>query len=208
MVRAGVVKPSLDYSKAYTLQFVNKGVGLELRPKRYDHRASWPDDMPCRRPSHRLAAQASARPSPTASSALDAARSRRAAGRVRLAARAVRLRQVDGAADDRRAERADRAATSTWRDERPRRRARRTGDIGFVFQEPTLMPWATVAGNVHLPLKLAGIDAPRPRPRIARGAGAGRARRLRRRLSARAVRRHEDARLDRARAGDASRSCC
>jgi len=28
--------------------------------------------------------------------------------------------------------------------------------IGFVFQEPTLMPWATVAGNVALPLKLAG----------------------------------------------------
>src|SRR5947209_14499675 len=23
--------------------------------------------------------------------------------------------------------------------------------IGFVFQEPTLMPWATVAGNVRLP---------------------------------------------------------
>ena len=34
--------------------------------------------------------------------------------------------------------------------------------IGFVFQEPTLMPWATVAANVRLPLKLAGLtpDAP------------------------------------------------
>jgi len=30
-----------------------------------------------------------------------------------------------------------------------------TGDIGFVFQEPTLMPWATVASNVELPLSLA-----------------------------------------------------
>jgi len=30
------------------------------------------------------------------------------------------------------------------------------GDIGFVFQEPTLMPWATVFDNVHLPLKLQG----------------------------------------------------
>ncbi len=29
-------------------------------------------------------------------------------------------------------------------------------DISFVFQEPTLMPWATVFGNVHLPLKLKG----------------------------------------------------
>ncbi|MEZ5823419.1 MAG: ABC transporter ATP-binding protein [Geminicoccaceae bacterium] len=30
------------------------------------------------------------------------------------------------------------------------------GEVGFVFQEPTLMPWATVLDNVHLPLKLAG----------------------------------------------------
>ena len=33
--------------------------------------------------------------------------------------------------------------------------------IGFVFQEPTLMPWATVAANVRLPLKLAGTRAER-----------------------------------------------
>ena len=33
MVRAGVTKPSVDYKKSYTLQFVNKGVGLDLRPK-------------------------------------------------------------------------------------------------------------------------------------------------------------------------------
>jgi NitT/TauT family transport system ATP-binding protein len=32
-------------------------------------------------------------------------------------------------------------------------------DIGFVFQEPTLMPWATVAGNVRLPLALAQAEA-------------------------------------------------
>ena len=29
-------------------------------------------------------------------------------------------------------------------------------DIGFVFQEPTLMPWATVFDNVWLPLRLLG----------------------------------------------------
>jgi NitT/TauT family transport system ATP-binding protein len=32
----------------------------------------------------------------------------------------------------------------------------RPGRIGFVFQEPTLMPWATVARNVSLPLALSG----------------------------------------------------
>lgn len=31
VVRAGLFKPDLDYTKAYTLRFVNKGVGLELR---------------------------------------------------------------------------------------------------------------------------------------------------------------------------------
>jgi NitT/TauT family transport system substrate-binding protein len=33
MVKAGIVKDGIDYKKAYTLQFVNKGVGLDLRPK-------------------------------------------------------------------------------------------------------------------------------------------------------------------------------
>jgi NitT/TauT family transport system ATP-binding protein len=31
------------------------------------------------------------------------------------------------------------------------------GDIGFVFQEPTLMPWGTTLKNVMLPLRLAGM---------------------------------------------------
>ena len=33
MVRVGVIKAGLDYKRAYTLQFVNKGVGVDLRPK-------------------------------------------------------------------------------------------------------------------------------------------------------------------------------
>ena len=33
MVRARVVRPDIDYRKAYTLRFVNKGVGVDLRPK-------------------------------------------------------------------------------------------------------------------------------------------------------------------------------
>jgi NitT/TauT family transport system ATP-binding protein len=33
----------------------------------------------------------------------------------------------------------------------------RAGDIGFVFQEPTLMPWATALRNVMLPLRLRHV---------------------------------------------------
>jgi NitT/TauT family transport system substrate-binding protein len=33
MVKAGVVKPDVDYKKAYTTEFVDKGVGVDLRPK-------------------------------------------------------------------------------------------------------------------------------------------------------------------------------
>jgi NitT/TauT family transport system substrate-binding protein len=34
MSRAGAVRRDVDFRKAYTLQFVNKGVGLDLRPKK------------------------------------------------------------------------------------------------------------------------------------------------------------------------------
>src|SRR5215472_6937106 len=40
----------------------------------------------------------------------------------------------------------------------PQAEAAAPRSIGFVFQEPTLMPWATVAANVRLPLKLAGLE--------------------------------------------------
>jgi NitT/TauT family transport system ATP-binding protein len=39
-------------------------------------------------------------------------------------------------------------------------------DLGFVFQDPTLMPWATVADNVYLPLKLSGVGRRAAIPRI------------------------------------------
>jgi NitT/TauT family transport system ATP-binding protein len=39
-------------------------------------------------------------------------------------------------------------------------------DLGFVFQEPTLMPWATVFDNVYLPLKLQHISRKEAKPRI------------------------------------------
>jgi NitT/TauT family transport system ATP-binding protein len=38
--------------------------------------------------------------------------------------------------------------------------------IGFVFQEPTLMPWASVFDNVALPLKLQGTAANAAAPRV------------------------------------------
>ncbi|MFL5091223.1 MAG: ABC transporter ATP-binding protein, partial [Xanthobacteraceae bacterium] len=38
--------------------------------------------------------------------------------------------------------------------------------IGFVFQEPTLMPWATVFGNVFLPLRLAGVAKTQAAPQV------------------------------------------
>jgi NitT/TauT family transport system ATP-binding protein len=41
-------------------------------------------------------------------------------------------------------------------------------DIGFVFQEPTLMPWASVYDNVWLPLRLRGVSRERPSHRSQR----------------------------------------
>ena len=40
------------------------------------------------------------------------------------------------------------------------------GDIGFVFQEPTLMPWATVWKNVGLPLMLRHVPAAEAEGRV------------------------------------------
>jgi len=45
------------------------------------------------------------------------------------------------------------------------------GDIGFVFQEPTLMPWATVWKNVLLPLKLRGVPAAEADARVSEAIG-------------------------------------
>jgi NitT/TauT family transport system ATP-binding protein len=42
----------------------------------------------------------------------------------------------------------------------------RRRDIGFVFQEPTLMPWATVWTNVYLPLRLERIGRRHAAPRV------------------------------------------
>ena len=38
--------------------------------------------------------------------------------------------------------------------------------LSFVFQEPALMPWRTVAGNVELPLRLEGVTRAEAGPRV------------------------------------------
>jgi NitT/TauT family transport system ATP-binding protein len=40
------------------------------------------------------------------------------------------------------------------------------GRVGFVFQDPTLMPWSTVTDNVLLPFRLAGRVGPAERRRV------------------------------------------
>ncbi|EAW36213.1 ABC transporter ATP-binding protein [Lyngbya sp. PCC 8106] len=44
------------------------------------------------------------------------------------------------------------SGTIQWRDRTDKK------NLAFVFQEPALMPWSTVKGNVRLPLKLAGMS--------------------------------------------------
>ena len=45
--------------------------------------------------------------------------------------------------------------------------ARAREHLAFVFQEPTLLPWLTAAGNVELPLRLRGVPAAARRERAA-----------------------------------------
>ncbi|PZM14549.1 ABC transporter ATP-binding protein [Rhizobium tubonense] len=56
-----------------------------------------------------------------------------------------------------------------WPSSRINSRGLPEGDISFVFQEPTLLPWKNVFGNVHLPLKLRGVSKTAARSQIMDG---------------------------------------
>lgn len=45
--------------------------------------------------------------------------------------------------------------------------AKEPGALSVVLQEPTLMPWATVADNVYLPFRIQGVAKSKVRDRIA-----------------------------------------
>ncbi|MDM9649388.1 ABC transporter ATP-binding protein [Rhizobium sp. S163] len=58
------------------------------------------------------------------------------------------------------------SGTIDWPSSRINSRGLPEGDISFVFQEPTLMPWKNVFDNVHLPLKLRGVSKAAARAEI------------------------------------------
>ena len=126
-------------------------------------------------------------------------------GRVRVAARALGLRQDDHAADDRRLRRADggRASRSTGATCSRCRPAKR--GLGIVFQNYALFPHMTVADNVAFGLEMRNVGTRRARAAGGRDAGAGRARRLCRASPGATVGRPAAARGAGPRAGDPAR---
>ncbi len=56
--------------------------------------------------------------------------------------------------------------TVDWPASRIGRNGRPDADIGFVFQEPTLMPWKPVFDNAFLPLRLKGVSKAQARDTV------------------------------------------
>ena len=74
-------------------------------------------------------------------------------------------------------------------------------DIGFVFQEPTLMPWADALANARLPLDLKGMARSEANDRAAAALARVGLTGFERAYPARIVGRHEDAGVAGPRAG-------
>jgi NitT/TauT family transport system ATP-binding protein len=55
--------------------------------------------------------------------------------------------------------------------DQPGRRSGAGQPLGCVFQEPTLLPWASVSNNVYLPLRLQGVSKSAARPHVEEAIG-------------------------------------
>jgi NitT/TauT family transport system ATP-binding protein len=58
------------------------------------------------------------------------------------------------------------AGELVWNTQAAHAHSKTERELGFVFQEPTLMPWATVFDNVFLPLRLAGLGRQAATPKV------------------------------------------
>ena len=121
----------------------------------------------------------------------------------------VGLRQEHAAEDDRGHARSRPTAGCCCGAGRCRSSPRAAGKLAFVFQSPTLMPWAGVQANVRLPLDLRRRRARRGRCARRRGARARRPLDASRRALPRTLSGGMQMRVSIARAlVDAIRTCC
>ena len=128
-------------------------------------------------------------------------------GRVRLAHRAVRMRQVDAAAPDRRPRPGLDAASSRSSASPPAARGS-TRTTASRSSRPGCCPGAPSAANIALPLELHGTGRAERTARVAELAELVGPHRVRRPLPRPALRRHAAARRDRPRARRRGRGCC
>jgi len=164
MVKAKVVAPDIDISRAYTLQFVNKGVRSWTSRSRYRQIAPTAGAAPG-------AAAAKGQPLMIlrgVGMSFSTASPRWAASTLEIregdflsllgpsgCGKSTALRLIAGLSTPT-------SGLLDWQGGSASGRSR----IGFVFQEPTLLPWATVFDNVWLPLRLRGISRERAAPAI------------------------------------------
>ena len=89
------------------------------------------------------------------------------------------------------------AASAIDPQELPAQQTGGNGTTAFVFQQPTLMPWASVFDNVWLPLRLQGVSRSKAARALRQVLATASAWPSLNALTRRAVGRHADARVDR-----------